>query len=275
MNKEHLKVLKSIFFPVEKVPASDFAPDLLFNNSLTHFIIATDPKTDKRIVVNACSGGYELINNEELFTPLIDAITGEYHVELKVRSFAHSKFYVDVIFKDKDTKLLVKDTVVPRIRINNSYDGSIRFSYSGGFYRVKCENGLMVPEQGKAFETHSMHTAGSSNAVKNSMEHIKSFLKDSKELAQGYMPLIENKLELESAVKRLHEVVEETDYPSKTAEIAEARLRQEAIEGDRVSDWLVYNALNFGLNNNPNSKIKSHKADKVDFKVLDYMLKSA
>jgi hypothetical protein len=48
------------------------------------------------------------------------------------------------------------------------------------------------------------------------------------------------------------------------------RLRLEAREGQEINDFLVYNAMNYALNNNPESKANDTKIDNIDRQVLDY-----
>ncbi len=92
-------------------------------------------------------------------------------------------------------------------------------------------------------------------------------------MVEGFQELAEAKYKsVESATKRIKEVLEYTDYPKKTAPLAEMRLATEVQMGAELSDYLVYNALNWALNNNPDSKLQDHRIEQHDGEVLNFLI---
>lgn len=275
MSEKIPKELQTLFFGVTKQRADAYIKNTLFSPHLDHWII-TQTKQGP-MVVNACSKNYELIPNKELIMPVYNRIATEHDIKLVVRQFGHSKFYVDFIFLDSKASVMKKDTIYPRVRLNNSYDGSVKYSYDYGFYRLVCENGLMVPEKGAEYrQMKLMHTprAGDGRALELTLESVESFLGDWKKLLKQYDPLLERKLKMDEALKRMEEIREEGIFPARSMELATGQLQKEANLGLPVTDFLLYNAMNYALHSNPNSSMKTHKADKIDRKILDYLLEN-
>jgi hypothetical protein len=163
----------------------------------------------------------------------------------------------------------------PRVRMNNSYDGSVKYSFSFGFYRLVCSNGLSVPIQGLESRDFKLrHTPGTgSMALQKTMDAIDIFVEKAPEVIKAYNPLVKKTLSWEAALKRIEEVIEDTPFPKKKAEDVIRRLEKEKEMGFIVNDFLIYNALNHTLYQGE-SRMKTHKQDKVDAKVLNYLLEN-
>lgn len=268
------KALEKIFTPVKKVEAASFLKkgNLLFQPSMSHLIVVDTPQGP--MAVNSCSKNYELIPNRDLITPLIEKLSDDHDIELKVKHRDYSKFYVDVLFKDGKQKLQ-KDDIFPRIRLINSYDGSIRYSFSTGFYRLVCENGMAVPIEDSAetkFKMMHTITAGNERAILKTQNAIEEFLERSPKLMQGFTPLMKKQIAFEAAVAKMQEIAEEIDlYPKKLIEEATARLQVEKGLGYQINDYLIYNAMNYALMN-ADTQMKEHKRDNIDREVLNYLM---
>lgn len=265
--------LQTLFFGVTKERADAYIKNVKFSPHLDHLII-THPSSGP-LIVNACSKNYELIPNKDLIMPVYNRIATEHDIKLVVRQFGNAKFYVDFIFMDSKASVMKKDTIYPRVRLNNSYDGSVKYSYDYGFYRLVCSNGLMVPEKGTEYrQMKLMHTpkAGDGRALELTLESVEKFLGDWKKLLSQYDPLLEKRMKMDEALKRMEEIREEGIFPARSMEIAIGQLQKEVNLGLPINDFLLYNALNYALHNNPNSNMKTHKADKIDRKILTYLL---
>jgi hypothetical protein len=265
--------LKALFFGVEKVPNENLFkdPEITFNSNLTHSIVVQTAKGPK--IVKSCSKGYGLMSNEELMSPIIERLEGKYNVEAKVTQFNHSKFYTDFIIKDKEIPIIKKDMIFPRIRMNNSYDGSVKYQFSFGFYRLVCENGMTAPVTGMQSNNIKLrHTPGNSvGAMDKTMKAIEVFLEQAPEIAKGYQDLAKTKLNWEKAMELVEKVLEETKFPKKAKDEAIARLTLEHGTMDLpLSEYLVYNALNYALYKS-SSNMKTHKKDRIDMQVLKYI----
>lgn len=264
------KELTRLFYPVEKVLATDHAPGLLFPSGKEYFIIA--PKANN-LVLNSCSSIYELITNKQTIMPFYEGLTDSHNIEVKLRSWSHTRFKLEFIFKDRKCAMKKVGDLFPRVSMVNSYDGSVKFALDFGFYRLKCTNGLIVPDTDLgATKIKMRHTPKAGAALTNVMENIEEFLLQKDNLVHAYDPLLENKLRMAQAESRINELVEEQIFPQRSAELAMDRLRLEAREGEEINDFLVYNAMNYALNNNPESKANDTKIDNIDRQVLDYLM---
>lgn len=268
--------LDAIYFKVKKVPVSEVLPKgskLSFTNSMNHLIVVDTPTGE--MAVNSCSENYELIDNKTLLNPLIDAIGKEFNVKVKASHRNYSKFFVDLIMLDKAMSVMKKDTLHPRIRIINSYDGSIRYQYSYGLYRVVCSNGLAILEGNTYTGAKMMHTSQVSGprAYDRTLEDISAFMKEAPSLIGDYKDLADKKLLWEQALQRIEDAAQATSFPKKQKEAAVQRLEKEKQMGFPLNDYLVYNAMNFALHNSDTSQ-PEHKRDKVDLQVLNFFIEN-
>lgn len=275
-----LKELEKIFFPVKKVQASE---EQDHSSWLSHEILVWPPgsKPHRPRRVNVCSGDYNLVSNRKLFTPIVEQLSKQYEIEVRVSMLEWSKFYVDFIFKDHNLRgATKKDILFPRLRINNSYDGSMRFSFYFAIWRLICSNGAkaVIPEsvrQGKFMHTPQLglETDEGHESSTVLLEKLETFIGNSKEIVRGYDPLIQSTRQMGEVLDVMTDVQESTSYPKKLVEHAYERLQYEATQLKQpINDYLIYNALNFALFNSGNSELPEHKKDKKDQEVLDYLL---
>lgn len=268
--------LESIFFPVRKVKASEFLlknSPLTFTKNMDHLIVVDTPTGP--LAVNACSKNYELITNRELVTPIYEKLLANHELKVNASHRQFSKFYIDFIMQDKLVKL-ERDQLIPKVRLTNSYDGSVKYSFTFGFYRVVCSNGMMIPEKGLASnKIKMMHTpaAGDDRALNKTMESIEQFLTVSKDVSKSYKPLIDSKRTWQEALKRIEEAALETSFPKKQKEAAIQRLEVEKNMGYPLNDFLIYNAINFAIHNADTAQVE-HKRDKVDAQVLKFLIEN-
>lgn len=276
IKKEYPK-LDAILFPVSKIDGMEIMPHLAFNKPFSHFVIA-DLKEGKR-VLNSCSPTYHLQPNSEIMVPILEGLREQYDkVEVNVKNYTNSKFFVDFVIKDNALKAdkKGKDLIFPRIRVNNSYDGSLKYSHSMGFYRLVCSNGLSVPVAGTERVKKFMHTPGMGDefsGIGSALEDFGEFTKSSKKIFEGFQPMIAEKYSTaKEAAEELDAVVKEADFPKSLVANAHARLLKESELGFGLTDFLIYNSLNHALYHSEETQMKDHKRDKVDFEVLDYFL---
>lgn len=255
--------------PVSKVPLSQILPGYQTTSPLSHAIVTGTGK--ERTIVNVCSKGYELLPNEKIFEPVLEAVSKNFDVELKANSRNSSKFYLDMVIKDKSYKVLTKDIVVPRVRVMNSYDGSLKFSYQFGFFRMVCSNGLMAPIKEKSTLFKSMHTPRIITQVDRLLESTVEFTEHAQEFVEAFKSMADKKLSMEEATQLIDSIVKNTKAPSKRKENMMERLAIESKMGLPISNWLVYNAINYELNHSK-SNMAPHKKDKVDAEVLRILM---
>jgi len=266
--------MDEIYLPVEKVPVEDITiPGLEHPSGLSHAIVVTKPDGVRR-VVQYCSEIYYLVENSSIIPVFEKEISRFYQVEKKIRIDRWSRFFIDFILKDKLVSIQDKDPVFPRIRLINSYDGSIKYHFQMGFWRLICSNGLMVPA-GTIKEFKSMHTPkiGKETSFEEVLAMTSEFLAESNEAAEIYYELQDQPAD--DWMMRIEEVVEETAFPVSLQENVTERMGHELdlIPGAQPTDWLVYNAFNYQLNHNEDLKAKQSKKDGMDQEVLAYLLK--
>lgn len=263
------KDLKALFFDVYKEPAPD--KDRFYAPHITHQIVAATPKGP--LVVNACSKNYGLITNKELMTPLIELLEKSYEVEAHASNWGFSKFYVDFVIKDIEIKIQKRDKIFPRIRMNNSYDGSVRYQFEFGFWRQVCGNGLCVLlDELENGSIKMRHTPGNSkDAAIKTMAAIEGFIREVPRLTKGYHDLIEHEMDKDDAIEMINLVIDEVKrFPRKKEEEVMDRMDKEINMGLPINAFMVYNALNYVLYKT-DSQMKPHKRDKVDLEILEFI----
>lgn len=267
MQKPH----PDFFLPIEKVSLTEFMPKHAFSSKLSHLVITHTKEGPK--VVNACSKNYTIITNEDIFKPLEQHLGDSFELEIKANQMGYSKFYMDFMLKDKALAVIKKDMIIPTIRVMNSYDGSLKFSFTLMFTRLVCTNGLTVPlRDARNAHIKMMHTPSAIGKWDKVVQIAEDFLAKSKEMLGGYKELASHTLNLDDALLRLEDVVKNTKAPSKAKErMAERMIKEHKEDGLPYSDWLVYNAVNYELNHGE-SRAPLHKKAKVDQQVLAYLL---
>lgn len=155
------------------------------------------------------------------------------------------------------------------LRIYNSYDGSQRFMFSVGIYRLVCLNGLSVLDE--SFVMSKSHTAQMYDGVdlSESILRIEAVMAQFQDMTTIYHDLSDYKVH--SIETRMREVIEETSYPIGLLEGAMERAELEIEMGYPKSDWVVYNGLNYMLNHANDSYI-GRKFEKMDREILKFLI---
>jgi len=271
MNKsEILKALEPIFMPVQKVEAKSILKGYSFNSDNSHMIVVKTPIGMK--VVNSCSEDYTIVSNKEILLPFVDELLGKYNLGVTVNKRKDAQFYIDFNLPDKQFKVLKKDDLIPRMRIQNSYNGRVKYCIELGFCRLVCTNGMTVPE-GFHSRVKMMHTpgAGEGLALAKSMTMLAEFIKNAPAIMEPYMQL-SNK-PVKDIEGRVQEILENTKFPKRQAEEVLDRINFE-INTLKLpaTDWLIYNGFNYQLNHNEAINTVEHKKDKIDESVLIHLL---
>lgn len=265
--------MTDIYFPVEKVLVEDIMPGYEHPSGINHAIVVTLPDGVKR-VVQYCSALYYLVPNQSIIPAFEHEISRFFKVEKTIKMNRWARFFIDFVLKDKAVVMNSGDTVFPRIQLINSYDGSIRYHFMAGYYRLICSNGLMVPA-GFVKEISSMHTPklGEETSFEKVMQMASEFLAETVEITEVYKELQDQLTP--DWMMRIEEVVEETTFPVSLQEDVTDRMgtELELFTEVKPNDWLVYNAFNYQLNHNEELKAKQSKKDGMDQEVLGYLLK--
>lgn len=259
--------------PVVKLPIEEVIPGFKTNPGHSHAIVVNHGKKDQKIV-NFCSADYQLVPNDVIYENFKAALReAGYRFSTSFSSRNDCQFKLDFKILDNRKKVLERDMLIPTASLKNSYDGKIKFGSRVGFHRVICSNGLTVAD-GKETKIDAMHmpnlyTAKGYDKIIGSFE---GFLQNSKEMLKPYKELAKRKLKKSQVEERIMSVIEATDFPKRQAEAAIARaLEEHKIYKLELSDWLVYNAMNFQLNHNPNVDLDINRFQAVDSQVLNFL----
>jgi len=264
--------MTDIYFPVRKVPVEEITPGFEHPSGISHAIVVTKPDGIKR-VVQYCSELYYLVPNDSIIPEFEKELSRFFKVEKHIKMSRWARFFIDFVLTEKVMAMTKNDAVFPRIRLINSYDGSIRYHFRAGFWRQICSNGMMgvVWEKGiKQMHTPKLGKETSFGAV---MEMASEFLAEASEILEIYRELQDNSVK--DWMDRIEEVVEETAFPVTLKENVIERMGTELdiLGVGEPNDWLIYNAFNYQLNHNEDLKAKESKKDDMDQEVLQYLLK--
>lgn len=274
MSKEIDPAKKLALAPVEKLPIEQVAPGFRTNQGHTHAIVV-NPGTKKQKIVNFCSKDYQLVPNDVIYENFRQALKDAgYRFKVSYHTRNDCQFKLDFKILDHKKKVLERDMIIPTASLKNSYDGKIKFGSRMGFDRVICTNGMTVRD-GEETSINSMHmpnlyTAKGYDKILNSFQ---GFLDNSKEMLKPYKELAKRRIKKSQVEARIMGAIENTEFPKRQAEAAIDRaLEEHKIYKLELSDWLVYNAMNFQLNHNPNIDLDINRFQNIDIQVLNHLL---
>jgi hypothetical protein len=276
--------LQESLFPVRIERTNEMIPGIITNSEYSRMVIGEVNGTDK--LLNCCSPRYELVPNVTIFPEILrvlDANGITYSMEFS--HINHARFYCNIVLEDADLAFDLGngDVIKPRLQIGHSYNGLTKYYIRFGYFRLICENGLVVPLQ--EMKEYNLSIVG---------KHTESILRSFKQLDVLLHNLIENRKGF-TAITKVFEVMNDTFVPNindRIAEVAKAsgiilvenskfsaleniRLRAESEMAElnlpKINDWLLYNAFNQYINDDTiNIKAPEIRAE-IDTKVLTYM----
>lgn len=269
-SNERLQRRDSLFFPVEKTRLGAIcgatANDSI--SSIANAIIVQTPNGGK--IVNTCSDTYALKTIEEILLPIEEVLDKEFDYSAVYRHHDHARFYVDYIIHKALSVGDETDIILPKIRVQHSYSGDVRYEVLTGFYRQICSNGLSVLIDGSKQSWKSKHTTNKLD-LKHSMNHLLNFVESASDYKQCF-EVISEKVVLD-VEERLGQVIAYTGFPKGLLEQVSDRIAQETNLGLMPSDWLVYNGFNYVLNHNHTSfNILEQNRNKLDHEILGFLL---
>lgn len=267
--------LDGILYPVRKVKSVDINPNFDYSPQQEYKILVDINGTEKE--VNSCSEQYHLVPNAEVIKPLLAGLK-DFDIDVSYTNKNDARFTLDIVFKGSALDIMPGDKILPRLRMNNSYDGRVRYAYMMGFYRMICSNGIVVPVEG--FEDTNMelkmrHTPSLEDYVDTDaiIEMVKSFQEGIDKFTKPFKIL--SKQKVMSIEERAEEVIKATKYPKRQLEPALDRLNVElGLLNSKPNDWLMYNAFNYQLNHSDDMTMDQHKREKIDRSVLSYLLEN-
>ena len=291
----------NVFGSVEMVDTKDFFGGREVASKMDKVIISNNR------VVHACSPSYGLLPNQHFFGKMEEELVLE-GLQFKTRSFNHndSRFSVDYILDD-DSKIItvndqrnngIDDTIVPMIRLTNSYDGSLKTAGYLGFFRKICHNGMHMTTTQLEFKVK--HTKGKMKLfIPNIEQLVQSFLSNEmfsiqdkiqkmqthfidekqienwiKELAKQDRVWIDNSEEnylkrlqkAEQSGKDISKVSPAKDSPN-IETVKSILIRDAETTGVEPNAWLLYSAFNEFIHSNTSQVFTNQK--ELDTKVFN------
>lgn len=231
--------------------------------------------------VGTCSPSYGLLTNNDFFGKMEHELIEE-GIGYNRRSFNKndSKFYVDYVLND-DSKVIivndqknsgVDDTIVPMIRLTNSYDGSLKTAGYLGFFRKVCENGLHMTHTQIEFSVK--HTKGNMDVfipkiddlvkkfldnemftIKDKIEKMKTHFIDEKQIYKWI-----EELSTQEKVFRFDKSDKNTDPSLNATLIHDIVIRDSLNTGVEPNAWLMYSAFNELIHGKLNKNFVVQKA---------------
>lgn len=255
----------NVYGNVELVNTSDMFGGRDVASKMVKTVISNDR------VVSTCSASYGLLTNKDFFGKMEHELIEE-GINYKTRSFNHndSRYSVDYILDD-DSKVIVvndqksagvDDTLVPMIRLTNSYDGSAKTAGYLGFFRKVCHNGLHMATTQMEFKVK--HTKGNMEvfipkigdlvqrfldnevySINDKIKKMKAHLIEHDQIQEWIADLAEqDKIFKPIAISRAKET-EGDEVVTKTAQLVEdILLRDTLATGVEPNAWLIYSAFN-------------------------------
>ena len=273
-NIKENQTLNQMLFPVEKVKMEDLTG--IPANSDYEFAVLGEIEGKKRLL-NACSERYELIPNTEIF-PQIREILFEGGLEFSEKyrmTSNYARFYADYVIESKQASIGTDlDIVKPLIRVRHSYNGMTKYAIIFGYYRLVCDNGLVVPVKSK--EAQNLHIVGRHTiSIKKSfdllIERLEQFTLNHKLYSEVYENLA--KKEVVNVENRVKEVLNACSIPEKKSENLIEIVNAEAAKlyNGKINDWLIYNGVNQLIHKGDNKKVLEQK-EVYDFKAIDFLI---
>lgn len=249
----------ALLFPVKKVEV----PGLSLSHCAYDVIVDT-PKGDLR--VNSCSKGYSLVPLEELLIPFEEKMDASFNYDVIYRHKDHSQFFIDYIIDHPLT--FGEDTIKPKIRVNHSYTGTLKFTFLFGAYRLICSNGLIIAEEEitRIIRKHTLNFDGEATGLRM-IGAIQSGLAKWPEMQKQVEVLSD--MPVGNFTKTFKKIATKVDFPtSLSSQVRERMLYEVGRLGTDNNLWLLYNSMNYQLNHNDTSlRMQETNRQKVDMKL--------
>lgn len=264
--------LQDIFFPVRLELTSDIT-GMEANPECVNSVVATIDGKD--IVLATCGERYNLISNEEIFTPIIaklDELNIEHTISVNTRNNSRFEVKINIIDQRFAIEIESGDFIYPQICLNRSYDGGSKYNGQVGYFRMICTNGLTIPYGDKAFSVSGKHTEKLSYTLDKIYAMIDNMIENAEEVSKRYEVLTDRVIS--NYGERVEAVMNATGIKKGYDDIM-ASIRTEAAKLNKtnVNDWLIYNGINAYIFNNDKNVKSDEVRRELDKKVLEVMMK--
>ena len=229
-----------IFFPVEKIACNELFSGFTFVHDKEQAIYLPE----KKKIVHLCSDGYQLVSNENLISPIYQELLNEYGnsgVGVRILNFDDRKFYTSFMLITMEEMIARGDRIIPSLEIRNSYDGSMKFSLSLGFWRNQTETPLMGfshPLTREKKHSHKYHPG----LGKQRLENLESAVLEESE---KFRQMARYPLSVGDISRIAERIRKQTEYPRRLLNDGPLAMYREAQrQNSEPNLWLFYNGFN-------------------------------
>lgn len=232
-------------------------------------LIIVEPKDGEKKIVNVCSNTYNLKPLSEILLPIEEILDKHFDYSASYRHNEHCRFFVDYVVHKPDTMQDSTDIILPKIRIQHSYSGDVRYEIKYGFWRQICSNGLTVMVDGAT--VRAKHTTNKLKLGTN-VEGLLEFVDKASDFKRQY-EVLGDRAVLDFG-ERVLEVISATNFPKGLKDMVLDRITYEnGFLGLPATDWLVYNGFNYILNHNHSElMMQEWNRQTLDKNILNYLL---
>lgn len=281
-----MKKLENIIFPVEKIEMSKLT-GLVSPKGNEFGIVGTIG--EERHLLSVCSDRYNLVPNDQIFLPIENELKQRgINYTANYQAIDNAKFYVTYIIEDFKLEVGANDIVKPKITVFHSYNGSMNYTLSFGYFRMICSNGLVVPVKGQEqsnFHIKGKHTPKLTENINFFFEKLDFFLTQKQLAQQGFEKLFNTKIsdrELENILISQMEAIKlnainkrsENQTENLLFAINQTKKEQSELKSD-LNLWLVYNSINATIYNDELNTKHNEFRLQDDQKLMENLLELA
>lgn len=270
--------LKELLFPVRIADTFEFGLNSI--QSCERLVVGN--VNGFETLINSCSNVYELVPNADIF-PKVEEILRKANIDFTAQysMFDYSRFFAEYKINEGGISIGNSDDLIyPRLIIDHSYNGLVKYNLTFGYFRLVCKNGLTVPVEGQEKVNISVtgkHTKSIVESLNELESKLQYFAKNRKKFTEKFEIIAERWIENWS--DRVLAVIEGTNVGKRGYNQICDKIKEEAAKFNegKVNDWLIYNGFNYHLFNAKTKDGKEYETSidlrrKADEKVLSFII---
>ena len=233
--------------------------------------------------VNTCSDVYNLIHNSDVFGKSRNIlIEGGIEFSESYEIINRSRFYGTFIIEGHDFSIGNGDVIKPIMKVQHSYCGKTKYKLNFGYFRLICSNGMVIPVDEMSeynFSIICKHTESINKSLEELFAKITYFVNNADIYTENFR-LLQNfviadpKTRIEEVLKGSG-IVAVDNKKFNTVNYIIAKMESESADFNlTITDWLIYNAINFYIYNEYRECEAPELKEATDQKVLSFMIKT-
>lgn len=160
---------------------------------------------EKDELIHVTKDSYEIIQNDQIFEVIDDALQGVDYEIVSAGSLGNLKrVYVSVVIKDEQEYVVNKDKFKNYLTFATSHDGSLAFECYDTSLRVICSNTLQWSRRERGLlRLRVRHTKNNKFRIENMKEHLEKLFEKREEFYRDYQRLASKAMSVDEAEKIL------------------------------------------------------------------------